>query len=466
LQSTPKLFENRKLKAIMSAKHTNATVKMTVYFLLKMSLIDVYKPFTDIFLIMSLIDIRFNLSVIRINLMGKVILAVVVALMLIFVPQTTMAAPSIWACNANGVETNSFYTNDTVYACGENLTADASGYVDIYIVTDTSSWPANTTLNDVSIGYQTFTTNSTGDLPPTSRWPSPTIGYYDVVADVDRNGIYNSTDYVDSTSNVGFTIEQQPLPTLTFALGPDSPSAHDWDLVANQTENIMMQLKVTAYENEDIMLNGITLTASGTGDDKTGVKYIKLVKDVEGDGVLNSTDTLLAFEYYLKDNGIAVLTLDESERIILGNSTYFFITYMMDESAQVGDTFSFQVTDADATGSGSGIDARINGLPFDSYITTITGTATTTTTLPEGNATTTTSSTTTTTAITTTTTVEPEGGILSSITDLFSGELNYFIIIGIVGIIVLIIAIVLYFKLLKKENKVKSYEEVEEKWEV
>jgi hypothetical protein len=461
----PKLFENRKLKAMRSVIHINVTVKRTLALFLRSVLIEAYRSSIDSFFLIFAPAIKFNLSIIRINLMERLNLIVVAVLVLAFIPHTVLATSSVWACNANGAVINSFYTNDTVYACGQNLTADASGYVDIYIVTDTSSWPANATLNDASIGYQTFTTNSTGDLPPTSRWPSPTIGYYDMVADVDRNGIYNSTDYVDSTSNVGFTIEQQPIPTLTFAIGPDSPSAHNWDLATNLTENIMMQLKVTAYENENIMFNGITLTASGTGDDKTGVKYIKLVKDIEGDGTLNSTDSLLAFGYYLKDNGIAVLTLDESERIILGNSTYFFITYMMDESAQVGNTFSFQVTDADATGAGSGVDARISGLPFDSYVTTIVGTTTTTTTLPEGNATTTTSSTTTTTAITTTTTVAPEGGILSSITDLFSGGLNYFIIIGIIGAIVVIIAVVLYFKLLKKE-KAESYEEVTEGWEI
>ncbi len=391
--------------------------------------------------------------------MGRLILALAAAFALVFIAPVALAAPSLWTCNANGTEVNSFYTNDTVYACGENLTANVSGSVDIYIVTDASSWAENSTLNDASIGYQTFTTNSTGDLPPTARWPLPTIGYYDMVADVDRNGIYNSTDYVDSTSTVGLTILQQPLPTLTFALGPNSPDAHDWDLAVNTTENIMMQLKVTAYENEDITLNQITLTASGSGDDASGVKYVKLVKDRESDGILNSTDPLMAFDDYLKDNGIAMLTITDGEIIKLGNTTYFFIVYMMDESAGVGDTFKFQVTDAAGIGSGSGTTARVSGLTFDSVITTISGSAATTTTTTVLNTTTTTTTTTlpttTTTAPTTTTTLATQGGgILSS---------NLLIIL-IVGVAVAIIVVVIYFKVIKKE-KAQSYEELAEKWE-
>ena len=378
-------------------------------------------------------------------------LAFTAFIVLLLIPPV-LAEPEVWACDASGKVKELFYTNDTVYACGRNLTAGTAAYVDIYIVNDTSSWQENKTLSDVSIGYQSFLTNATGDLPATARWSLPKVGSYDMVADVDGDGRYNSSiDYVDSITAVGFTVTLQPKPTLNFALGPYSPGAHGWDLT-NETDNIMMQLKVTAYENEDIVLNWIGLTASGSGDDRIGVKYVKLVKDVDGDGVINSTDPLLAYNYYMRDNGITMLTIEGGERILLGNTTYFIIAYVMSPTAELGDTFKFQVTAANAVGANTATDARITGLPLDSPITSISvvATTTTTTTILQRTTTTTILQTTTIPTTTTTTTIPPTPG------------LNYPLIIAILAVVLVLIIAVVYYTLFRRKGY--NYEELKKKW--
>ena len=370
-----------------------------------------------------------------------------VALLLFFLSFTSMVLPAmaaleIYACDANGVEKNSFYTNDTVYACGNNLTLGVSRYVDIYIVNDTGSWPENTSLVDVSVGYQTFATNSTGDLPASSRWLNPWEGLYDMVADVDRSGKYNTTDYVDSLGSVGFTVALQPQPTLKFELGSHSPSAHDWNLAVNKSGNIMMYLKVTASNIEDVTLNWISLTSSGSGDDKTGVKYVRLVKDAEGDGILNFTDSLIAYNSYLRDNGVVMLTISSGTSVYAGNSSYFFISYVMSDTAEVGDTFKFQISAVGAAGSTTGTAARTTGLPLDSEITSITGTA-------AGSATTTTA------ASATTTTAASETTTTSTL--ISSEGLNYAMIIGLFAVVIIIILVAVY--LLFKEKETYTFEE-------
>lgn len=391
--------------------------------------------------------------------LARCIACVMLVAAAVFLVQTgKVLASSVWACGSTGSVKDSFYTNDTVYACGTNLTASVSGYVRIYIVDDSNSWAANTTLSDAVAGYMEFQTNSTGDLPPIARWSSPSVGSYDMVADVDRNGMYNSTDYVDSLTSTGFSVALQPLPTLVLALGPYSPSSHNWDLSTNTTDNKIMQLKATAYENEEIILRSITLKADGSGDDKAGIKYVKMVRDVDGDGILNSTDPLVAYNQYLRDNGITTLTLNPQERIHLGNSTYFIIAYVMSDSAVVGDSFKFQILSADAISANSSTTARINGLPLDSATTTITGGVTTTTT--------TALSTTTSTELSTTTTAEIPTTTIPAETQT---GLNYTLILSILIVVVVIAGIAVYYffirRKLPKYESPNEYQDLKDKWE-
>jgi hypothetical protein len=355
--------------------------------------------------------------------MGKLLLLLSVAAAALLVVPGAVSAGSIWSCSANGTELNSFYTNDTVYVCASNITANVSGPVNVYIIADTSTWTENMTLNDVSIGYHAFVTNSTGDLPPTAIWAYPTVGSYDLVADVDGNGTYNSSDFVDSTSATGFSVALQPWSTILFEAGSHSPVAHDWD-ATNSTDNVMMQVKVTAYESEDIRLDSLILTASGSGDDKAGVSYVKVVNDADGDGVIDATETHLV------------------------------IDYVMSGTAATGDTFKVQLTSAGGVGANTGVVARVSGLPLDSQTATVTGAATTTTIL--SGETTTTLPTTTTTSASTTTTQPPEEE---------PGITNYLLIASVCAAAAVCIAVAVYL-LTRKRGQLGEYTygDLEKKW--
>jgi uncharacterized membrane protein len=185
---------------------------------------------------------------------------------------------------------------------------------------------------------------------------------------------------------------------------------------------------------------------------------VKLVRDIGGDGIINSTDPLLAYNFYLKDNGVTVLNIDDGLGLTLGNASYLILAYVMSDTANNGATFKFQLTAASATGMSSGASARITGLPLESQTTSIVGAATTTTT------TTTLPSQTTTTTLPATTTTSSSPTTTSTTTQTQPGGLNYALIAAIAVILIAAIAVVVYLLTRKKSEPSYTYEDVEKKW--
>ena len=376
------------------------------------------------------------------------------------VPSVALAVEAqVWASDATGAVKNSFYTNDTVYITGVNLTADTSATVRVYITENSDKWANGTVLTAVGTGYQEFTTNGTGDLPPTALWPNPSVGNYDVVVDTGQDGVYNSSkDFVDNLTTVGFTVSAPPAPVLYVSVGENSSSDHDWNLTEETGGNVMLQLKLRTSNLEPVTVNSLSLLASGTGDDENGIKYVQVVLDVDRDGVYDVGESRLAYGNYLKDNGVLNLVLTGKNQIPANSTRYFLILYMISESASVGDTFKFDILSIDAVGS-SGQKAVVDGLYITSATKTITGaaptTTTTTTTTTVPNATTTTLATTTvpTTPQTTTTTAAPAGG-----------EMDYSLIIALIAAVAGG-AVVVYVLWKRRSRYAYSFEELQKKYE-
>jgi hypothetical protein len=108
-----------------------------------------------------------------------------------------LPSPTIESCNETGTQKDSFDLGETVYLNG-------SGYLpsttyDLYVVedvdwTDQMTIPArvpNTAIN--------VTSDSSGKVAPTAVWSDPqTAGKYDIVLDVNGNGIYDAgVDAID-----------------------------------------------------------------------------------------------------------------------------------------------------------------------------------------------------------------------------------------------------------------------------
>lgn len=370
------------------------------------------------------------------------------------------------SCNETGSEINTFYANETVYVKSDSNITVAATQVDIYIVNDINNWTNGTNLTDVSGGKKTNTTNSSGYLEIMKTWsPTLSVAKYDIVVDVNRDGVYNSTvDYVDSLTATGFEVLPVPVPTITFAIGSNSPANHNW-YVSNTSYNEMLQLKINASSFEDVKIKSIGLVASGSGNDKTGIHYVTLISDDNANGKFDQGENILAFGEYSGDDGFLVFNLNNGDGyVVQANKTiYMLILYSMTNSSSNGDTYSFKVSSVAATGSTTGRVASTPGIPITSAtktavaaIVTTTSTAITSTSIVASSATSTSTSITTTTVSPTSTTVptQPPSG---------PGWMNIVLIAGLIPVAV--IAVILAFIFLKRRKKsAVEFEELKEKW--
>jgi hypothetical protein len=387
--------------------------------------------------------------------MKKILLMAGIILFTAFISSVNSAqAQSIISCNSTGSEINTFYTNETVYAASSINISTTSTPVYIYIVSDNNTWANGTALTDVSGGDETATTNSSGYLEIKRIWsPTLTIGKYDIVVDVNGDGIYNSSiDYVDSLTATGFEVIPLPIPTLALALGPNSSSSHTWNL-GNGSYNVMLQLKLTTGTVEDVKISSISLAASGTGNDKTGISFVTLVLD-DGNGKYDQGETLLSYGQYARDDGVLVLDIENGYVVPSNQTAYMLIVYTMTNSSSNGNTYNFQVASVSAAGATTARQVTPTGLPITSATKTIVVAGATTTTTTTSS---TSTSTTTTTQPTTTTT---------SFIQLPQFGSNWIYIVLVAGLVPVAIAViilaVLFFR--KRQKPGKKFEELREKW--
>ncbi|MFQ6118630.1 MAG: hypothetical protein ACE5KE_01945, partial [Methanosarcinales archaeon] len=96
-----------------------------------------------------------------------------------------------------------FNLTENVYCYAGNLSAN--DVVDIYVVNNSDSWDEGDTLTDVSGGAETVTTDSSGNINVTMIWSTNlTVGKYDIVVDLDQDGVYDDDEPVDSLDTTGF----------------------------------------------------------------------------------------------------------------------------------------------------------------------------------------------------------------------------------------------------------------------
>lgn len=348
-------------------------------------------------------------------------------------------AATIFTSDSSGNLKTSFYSNETVYLAPSavNVTTNSTS-VRIYIVQDSNNWVNQTNLTDASGAYKTYSTNASGYLNATNLiWP-PTLvaGNYDVVVDVNANGVYDSgIDFVFNSSTYGFQVVPAPGPALTIFAGENNTASHTYTIPSTNPENVMMQIKITSGIYESVKINTLSLVANGTGDDSKGITIVKLILDSDNDGRYDSGETLLAFDKYAHDNGVVQLSISNGHTLTANTTVYFLVVYTMSNTSSNGQTYNFQVASLSAVGATTGTNSRISGLPINSAIKTISMSAITT-----SSTTTTTSATTTTTVLSSTTT--------TSTTTITQNQPNYFwtyIAIGI-SVAVIVVVAVLYYK--------------------
>lgn len=131
--------------------------------------------------------------------------------------------PAIDSCDSLGVAKDIFDITDDVYVKG-------TGYLffttyNLYVVEDEAVWSDGMTIPArVSGTATTVSSDAGGNVPPTLAWADPLApGKYDIVVDVNGNGIYDTeVDALDDSDiqvTAGFfVVPEVPLGTLMTSL--------------------------------------------------------------------------------------------------------------------------------------------------------------------------------------------------------------------------------------------------------
>jgi hypothetical protein len=113
--------------------------------------------------------------------------------------------------DSEGTSQDVYFEHETVYATGSGFPPDT--YVDVHVVTDTAWTDGLGILPDVSGFVETVLTDGEGNLGPAAVWPArTTVGEYDIVFDVNRNGQFDrGVDAVDDPNHPGFVVLPSPI---------------------------------------------------------------------------------------------------------------------------------------------------------------------------------------------------------------------------------------------------------------
>jgi hypothetical protein len=129
--------------------------------------------------------------------------------------------PTIESCDSVGTKKDAFVLSDNVYAMGNDY--QASSTYDVYLVEDVTWVDGMAIPPRVAGTVTTVTSDALGDIPPTLLWSSPlVVGKYDIVVDVDGDGLYyaeaDALDDNDIEVTVGFfVIPELPMGTIMAA---------------------------------------------------------------------------------------------------------------------------------------------------------------------------------------------------------------------------------------------------------
>jgi hypothetical protein len=129
-----------------------------------------------------------------------------------------------------------------------------------------------------------------------------------------------------------------PNPSVNVAAGPANPVG---TLVARnlQTGLVMEQLALTAGIGSDVVITQLQVTGAGTANSQTGVAALSIVRDVNGNGVVDAGDVVLAHVVnpFPAAHGTAVVSL--SDTIAAGTSADYLVVYDLANGSLANQTF-------------------------------------------------------------------------------------------------------------------------------
>lgn len=163
-----------------------------------------------------------------------------------------------------------------------------------------------------------------------------------------------------------------PLPVLSLGRGPNTPPGGE--VIRCASDVVVLQMQLDAGFREDISVESVTFTASGTLDDSRDILEVRLHVDEDGDGELDPTDLPLGSPAgYAVDDGTVTFS-GLGSPLAASSSERWLLVYDLASTTSLAETFAASVifnTDISARGSQSGQPTRVLGAPVsgDDHLT-------------------------------------------------------------------------------------------------
>ena len=103
----------------------------------------------------------------------------------------------IQSSNSAGTQKDTFNPGETIYTYGTGFSPSTS--LKVYVVIHQDVWNSGDSLNDLSGGPTSATTDASGNLQATSVWSHANPGLYDIIVDANNNGRFEAGEAKDCT---------------------------------------------------------------------------------------------------------------------------------------------------------------------------------------------------------------------------------------------------------------------------
>lgn len=113
--------------------------------------------------------------------------------------------------------------------------------------------------------------------------------------------------------------------SLSVAAGPGAPPA-ELEIEPGARDVAVLQVELAA-EGEAARLQGMTLEAAGSGDDRADVESVRVVHDVDGDGQPGEGEAVLARGLFDADDGELLLEFSEPLEVASGEGVHLLVVY-------------------------------------------------------------------------------------------------------------------------------------------
>lgn len=160
------------------------------------------------------------------------------------------------------------------------------------------------------------------------------------------------------------TIEPNPC-CLEVLSGPSNPPSHYW-IPGLPKRNRMFQFQICNPCPETALIRCLTLQATGSGNDQTDILAVRLIQDLNCDGVAQIGEPVVGTSAYPADNGSITFVPNTPILLAPHECKCFLVEYLMSGKGKWGSTYCMVLTNVCATKAATNQDFCLKGLPLRS----------------------------------------------------------------------------------------------------